>query len=148
MNGAFLSAGDLYPELARLQQHLEEVFQTGSGTNIRGRSTRGAFPAVNVGTTPETVEVIVFVPGVERQALEISVDRGLLIIAGERSASADRREQDNVHAQERFVGAFRRVVSLPEDADPAQVEAKVRDGILHITVAKRESSKPRRIAVN
>lgn len=148
MNGAFRSAGDLYPELARLQEQLEQVFQTGSGTNIRGRSSRGAFPAVNVGTSPETIEVVVFVPGVQRQALDISVDRGLLIIAGERGASGDQREQDNVYAQERFVGSFRRVVTLPEDADPARVEAKVRDGILHITVAKRESSKPRRIAVN
>jgi HSP20 family protein len=53
-----------------------------------------------------------------------------------------------VYAQERFSGTFRRVVSLPEDADPAKVEANYRDGILRVTVAKRESSKPRRIEVS
>jgi HSP20 family protein len=53
-----------------------------------------------------------------------------------------------VHAQERFAGKFRRVISLPEDADPAKVEASYRDGILRISIAKRESSKPRRIQVN
>ena len=42
----------------------------------------------------------------------------------------------------------RRVVSLPEDADPARVEASYRDGLLRISVAKRESSLPRRIEVN
>jgi HSP20 family protein len=40
------------------------------------------------------------------------------------------------------------VISLPEDADPAKVEAKFRDGVLHVTVAKRESSKPRQITIN
>ena len=52
------------------------------------------------------------------------------------------------NAQERFAGSFRRVVTLPDDADPQRVDAKYRDGILRITVAKRESSKPRRIEVN
>ena len=49
--------------------------------------------------------------------------------------------------QERFTGPFRRVVTLPEDADPARIEATYRDGILRISVAKRESSRPRRIEV-
>ena len=40
-----------------------------------------------------------------------------------------------------------RVVSLPDDADPARVDAKYRDGVLRISVAKRESSLPRRIEV-
>ena len=53
-----------------------------------------------------------------------------------------------VYAQERFSGPFRRVVSLPEDVDPAQVQAAYRDGILRVTIGKRESSKPRRIEVN
>ena len=52
-----------------------------------------------------------------------------------------------MYAQERFAGNFRRVVSLPDDADPAKVDASYRDGILRVTVARRESSKPRRIEV-
>ena len=54
----------------------------------------------------------------------------------------------NTYAQERFTGKFRRVISLPEDADPTKVEAKFRDGVLHIKVAKRESSKPRQITIS
>jgi HSP20 family protein len=53
-----------------------------------------------------------------------------------------------VYAQERFAGNFRRVVSLPEDADPDKIQASYQDGILRVTVAKRESSKPRRIEVS
>jgi HSP20 family protein len=59
-----------------------------------------------------------------------------------------RRESQNVYAQERFAGSFRRVISLPDDADPAKVDASLRDGLLRISVAKRESSKPRQIAVS
>jgi len=146
MNGAFRYAGDLFPELARLQQHLDEVFQTGVANSIRGFA-RGTFPAVNVGTSADTVEIVAFAPGVDAKGLQITVDRGLLTIAGER-AGISREDKDTVHAQERFTGSFRRVVSLPEDADPGKVEANFRDGVLHITVAKREASKPRRITVN
>jgi HSP20 family protein len=147
MNGAFRYAGDLFPELARLQQHLDEVFQTGIANSIRGVA-RGAFPAVNVGTSAETVEIVAFAPGVDAKALQITVDRGLLTIAGERATDIERGQNQTVHAQERFVGSFRRIVSLPEDADPGKVEANFRDGVLHITVAKREASKPRRITIN
>jgi HSP20 family protein len=147
MNGAFRYAGDLFPELARLQQHLDEVFQTGVANSIRGVA-RGAFPAVNVGTSPETVEIVAFAPGVESKGLQITVDRGLLTIAGERAAEVERGQNETVHARERFAGSFRRVVSLPEDADPGKVEASLRDGVLRITVAKREASKPRRITIN
>jgi HSP20 family protein len=92
--------------------------------------------------------VLAFAPGVDPKALQITVDKGLLVIAGERSSDASNPgEKDIVCAQERFTGSFRRVISLPEDADPAKVDATFRDGVLRISVAKRESSKPRQIAV-
>jgi HSP20 family protein len=148
MNGSFRFAGDLFPELSRLQQRLDEVFQTGGAANIR-ELARGTFPAVNVGSSPDSIEVLAFAPGVDAKSLQITIDKGLLVIAGERARdTSNDAEKQNVYAQERFVGSFRRVISLPEDADPAKVEASLRDGLLRISVAKRESSKPRQIAVN
>jgi HSP20 family protein len=77
------------------------------------------------------------------------VDRGLLVIAGERASDLPNQgERASVYANERFSGRFRRVVSLPEDADPARVDASYRDGVLRISVARRESALPRRIEVN
>jgi HSP20 family protein len=46
------------------------------------------------------------------------------------------------------VGEFRRVITLPEDADPERVDATYRDGVLHITVKRREAVRPRQITVN
>lgn len=146
MNGLFPFAGDLSPDLASLRQRLDEIFQGGASTSIRAMA-RGAFPAVNVGTSPDNIEVLAFAPGVDSKSLQITVNKGVLIIAGERNGAAH-GDGENIYAQERFTGSFRRVISLPDDADPARVDAKLRDGLLRITVAKRESSKPRQIAVN
>ena len=150
MFSSFQAAGSLFPELTRLQQQLEEMFQPAQVAGIRSLAY-GAFPAVNVGTTPDSVEVIAFAPGIDPKEIEITVDRGLLSITGERRSDSSQGQQvgqGNTYAQERFTGKFRRVISLPEDADPAKVEAKFRDGVLHVTVAKRESSKPRQISVS
>lgn len=149
MRSSFQAAGSPYPELTRLQQQLEEFFAPSGVADIRSLAY-GAFPAVNVGSTPDSVEVIAFAPGIDPKEIEITVDRRLLCLSGERRSlsSGQQGAQANTYAQERFTGKFRRVISLPEDADPAKVEAKCRDGVLHVTVAKRESSKPRQIHVS
>ncbi|MGZ5259628.1 MAG: Hsp20/alpha crystallin family protein, partial [Burkholderiales bacterium] len=67
---------------------------------------------------------------------------------GERSGTVQEGdERISIYAQERFTGPFRRVVSLPEDADPNRVNASYRDGFLRVSVGKRESSKPRQIEI-
>ena len=147
MTSAFRPAGDLLPELTRLQNMLDQVFRPAERSSIRGLAGSG-FPAINVGTTPDSVEIMALAPGLDRERLQLTVDRGVLTIAGERQDAVPSSGEDTtVYAQERFAGAFRRVVSLPEDADPAKVDATYRDGILRIKVAKRESSRPRRVEI-
>ena len=88
-------------------------------------------------------------PGVDPAELQITVDRGVLVIAGERKdETPSSGENTSVYAQERFKGTFRRVVSLPEDVDPARIDASYRDGMLRVSVARREASKPRQIDVH
>ena len=148
MNPSFPFAGDLFPELARLQQHLDDLFQPTTPASIRAAS-RNAFPAVNVGTTSDAVEVLAFVPGVDPKSLQVTVEKSLLVITGDRARDAACQAPGaNLYAQERFAGSFRRVISLPDDADPAQVDARLNEGVLRVSVAKRESSKPRQIAIN
>ena len=148
MNGLFRSSADLFAELNRFQSFMDQVFGGAERSSIRG-AAGAAFPVLNVGHTPDTVEVQALAPGLDPATLELTVDRGLLVIAGERqSGLPPEGERATVHARERFAGRFRRVISLPEDADPARVDASYRDGVLRVTIAKRESSKPRRIEVN
>ena len=148
MNSSFRPAADLFSELNRLQRVFNQVLMPAERSSIRGLAGTG-FPVLNVGTTPDSIEVMALAPGLDPNALQLTVDRGLLIIAGERKSQVpESGDATSVYAQERFAGNFRRVVSLPEDADPAKVQANYQDGILRISVAKRESSKPRRIEVS
>jgi HSP20 family protein len=147
MSGLFRSSADMFAELNRMQSLLDQVFPA-QGSSIRS-STGASFPSLNVGTTPTSVEVMALAPGLDPSRLDITVDRGLLVIAGERPGNLPPEgERSAVYAQERFSGPFRRVVSLPGDADAGRVTATYRDGVLRVSVAKRESSLPRRIEVS
>lgn len=147
LHTAFRPAADVFGELNRLQTVLDQVFRPLERSSIRALAG-SAFPVIHVGTTPESLEIMAMAPGLDASALQVTADRGLLVIAGERASALPTGEDTSVYARERFSGSFRRVVALPEDADPARIDASYRDGILRITVAKRESSRPRRIDVN
>lgn len=137
---------DLFSEFDRLQQQMSQLFG-GFPSSIRaGRF--GAFPQVNIGATDESIEIVAFAPGVDSAALDVSIDKGLLTISGERkSTQPDTGSETRTYAQERFVGTFRRVIELPDTADPDKVQARYENGCLSISVGKRESSKPRAITV-
>ena len=134
----------LFDEFWRLQQQMDELFGGGTG-GIRSLP-RGSFPAINVGHTPEKVDVYLFAPGIDPKQLDIAIQQSLLTIAGKRDIPIS--EKAAYYRQERFSGEFRRVISLPEDVDPERVEAKYRDGIVQITVHRRESAKPRQIEIH
>jgi HSP20 family protein len=140
-----LFSRDLFSEMDRLQRELARTFDT-MGPNIRGVA-RG-FPALNVGSTPSSVEIYAFAPGLDPGKIELDLDRRILTIAGQRpGAIAGDSDKVTTHINERFEGRFRRVVSLPEDIDPEGVSADYSDGVLHVSVKRRASSQPRRISV-
>jgi HSP20 family protein len=133
---------DVFAELERLQRGLQQSFEL--SPSIRGRG-RG-YPAINIGSTPSALEVHVFVPGLDPSAFEVTVDKGVLTLAGNRPAVSG-PEKATVHIGERFEGRFRRVVSLPEDVIPEGISASYKDGVLRVTVPRRSATQPRRISV-
>lgn len=137
---------DLFAELDRLQRDMSGVFDYSPA--IRGLG-RGGYPALNVGSTPTGVEVFAFAPGVDPATVDVQFDRGVLTIAGERKAAAPTAsdEKTTVHLSERFAGRFRRVVSMPDDIDPASVQAEFRDGVLRVSAQRKAAAQPRRIDV-
>ncbi|MGH8544775.1 MAG: Hsp20/alpha crystallin family protein [Gammaproteobacteria bacterium] len=139
---------DLFAELERLQREMQHGFGgLGLPSSIRAVG-RGAFPAINIGSTPTSIQVDAFAPGIDPAKLSVSIDRGLLTIAGERASDVpEESEQLSLYAHERATGPFKRVVSLPEDADPARVEASYRDGVVRIVIQRQASAQPRRIEV-
>jgi HSP20 family protein len=147
MNGLRIPS-HLLAEFERLQQQMERVFPRPRSPDSIRATARGEFPAINIGSTPDTIEIVAFAPGIDPKSVQLSIDKGLLLLTGERKNTIpEGDDRISVYAQERFAGPFRRVVSLPEDADPGRVNASYRDGFLRVSVGKRESSKPRRIEV-
>jgi HSP20 family protein len=141
---------DLFADLDRLQREMQQALDP--SPSIRGFG-RGGFPALNIGSTPNSVEIYAFAPGVDPASIDLHLDRGVLTLSGERRRqlpNGDERASDErttVHLDERFTGRFRRVVSLPEDIDPSAVEARYRDGVLHVSVQRKAAAQPRRIEV-
>lgn len=141
-----LFARDMFGDLDRLQRDMNTLFDLSPG--IRGLG-RGGYPALNVGSTASSVEVLAFAPGLEPASIAVDLERGVLSISGERAASLPADDaKTTVHMAERFAGRFRRVVSLPDDVDPDTVRASYRDGVLHVSIKKREAAQPRRITIN
>jgi HSP20 family protein len=134
---------DLFAEMDRLQRDLQQSFDPG----IRGIG-RGGYPALNVGSTPGSIEVQAFAPGLDPATIDVNLERGVLTLSGERAASLPQSDaKTTVHLAERFAGRFRRVVSLPDDIDPNAVSARYVDGVLLVSIPRRESAQPRRITV-
>jgi HSP20 family protein len=135
----------LFDEFRRMQRDMDQLFGATSWPNSIRSVTRGTYPPINIGSTPEQVDVYLFAAGVNPNNLDISIQQNLLTIAGERNLITE--EGANYYRKERFDGAFRRVVTLPEDVDPDNVDATYRDGILHVKILRRESARPRQIEV-
>ncbi|HEX6363381.1 MAG TPA: Hsp20/alpha crystallin family protein [Albitalea sp.] len=137
----------LFGEFERLRRELDDVFGvSGLPSSIRSVAP-GAVPAINVGRTPTSVEVYAFAPGMDPSKIDVTLDRGVLRISGERVAAIPEGEKVHVYSRERGTGSFMRAVSLPEDIDPNQVRASYRDGVLTVSIARHESAQPKRITV-
>jgi HSP20 family protein len=138
----------LFGQFERLRRELDDVFGApGVPSSIRSVAA-GTLPAVNVGRTPNSVEIYAFAPGLDASKIEVTLDRGVLRIAGERpSGIPEGDEEVTVYTRERGTGPFMRAISLPDDVDPSSVNASYRDGVLQVSVARRESAQPKRITV-
>jgi HSP20 family protein len=136
---------DLFAEMDRLQRQIQQAFDV--SPSIRGFG-RGGFPALNVAGTTDSAEIYAFAPGLDPASINVQVERGVLSISGERSSALPGEEgETSVHLNERFAGRFHRVINLTDDLDPNAVQASYRDGVLHISIRRREAAKPRRINV-
>lgn len=135
----------LFDELRRMQHEMDQRWgPRGWPAGIRS-AARGTYPPINVGATSEGIDVYLFAAGLDPKALDISIQQNLLTVAGERKA--DVPENVEHYRRERYSGPFKRAISLPDDLDPDQVEARYTDGVLHIAIKRREASKPRQIHV-
>lgn len=136
----------LLNEIRKAEREMDRLRSTGAQPHGIRDAARGSYPPINIGATAEQVDVYLFAAGLIPEEIEITIHEQLLTIAGERrlisEAGAD------YYRRERYNGEFRRAVTLPADVDPEKVEAVYNNGVLHITVIRREVSKPKQVKIS
>ena len=130
----------LWRDVARLQDEMNRVFSRVTD------SSPSTFPAVNVWASQESAVVTTELPGVELEDLDISVVGDVLTIRGARRPE-QLGEGDSYHRRERRSGQFVRVVQLPFRAEPDEVSATLKSGLLNITLPRAHADRPRKIQV-
>ena len=103
-------------------------------------------PALDVVETPDALTVKVEVPGIDPKQIEIAIENDVLEIKGEK-VQEQKTDEAVSYRYERRYGSFVRRVPLPAEVDADKVEAEARDGVLSITLPKREEAKPKRIRI-
>ena len=143
------TSGDWFADFEQLQDRLDELFGGRAATSsIRAVGRAGAFPALNVGTSSDALEIYALAPGVDPKSVEVSVEKGVLAIAGERPAPPTGRARSATSTPtSASAAAFAASSRCPRTPTRRRVEANYRNGVLKIVVPKHEASKPRQIQV-
>lgn len=142
---------DMVDDLDRLQREFANFFGFDPFLGVSrdaGLLDRTFAPAVDLIETNDGYVLYADLPGVERKDLELSVENNLLSLTGEKKEAKEEKEGKSFFRKETWSGKFRRTVALPPAADPEKVKAELKDGVLQVSVGKREELKPRRISVN
>jgi HSP20 family protein len=104
-------------------------------------------PSVDIYETPgKDVVVKADLPDMKREDIKVTFENNVLIIEGERKFNEETKDQ--FHRVERGYGAFRRSFTLPASVDATRIQAGYTDGVLTITLPRREETRPRQIQVN
>mgnify|MGYP003759030693 CR=1 FL=1 len=110
------------------------------------RSARPWIPAVDILETEDEVVIKADLPGVEMSDIHVDIENGTLSLKGERKFASGENRQ-GYHRIERSYGSFARYFDLPDTVDPDKVKADYKNGVLTVTLPKKEIAKPRSIKV-
>ena len=138
-----------FREVARMQDELNRFFDDrlwrlrGSGNEELGT---GFMPAVDVYEDQEALSLTAELPGVDPKDVDVRVENGTLTIKGERKLDREEKKENYLRI-ERAYGTFTRAFTLPTTVDSDKVKAEFKNGLLRVSLLKREETKPKSIKV-
>ena len=138
-------ARNLNPFRGQMDRFFNEAFGRNWGIE-EGLATDAWLPPVDVMETPESIVLKADLPEVSKDDVEISIQNNTLTLKGERKMEREVNEK-LIYRMERSYGSFSRSFSLPPTVDTERVEASFANGVLTLTLPKREESKPKQIKV-
>jgi len=138
-------------DLMLLQDRMNQLFEDATERRARdGGQTRDEIeradwiPFADVYEHPQEYVVVLDLPGIDREALEINLENERLLIKGARATANGDRSQ---HRTERPQGKFNRSFAVPPTVDPQQIEAEYKDGVLYVRLPKRKEKKAQSVKI-
>jgi len=133
-----------FAELERMKRQMDRLMEGFTGPYQRPDA--GVFPLINLTESAESFFIRAELPGVASADLDIQATSNTLGISGERKIPAENKDA-RWHRREREAGKFSRIIAMPSEINPDQVDASLTHGILTVVVHKAEAAKPRQISV-
>ena len=143
-----LTRWDPFRELSIMQERMNRMFDD-AGRGWRGdepSSTTTWSPAVDIYETENEIMVHAELPGVDRKDIALNLEKNVLTLKGERRFEKETK-QENYHRIERAYGGFSRSFSIPAIVDEEKIRAEYKDGILRISLPKKEQVKAKQIQI-
>ncbi|TAL91074.1 MAG: Hsp20/alpha crystallin family protein [Rhodanobacter sp.] len=129
-----------------VRQAMSRFFGVGDSDQSTVETSQWA-PRVDIREEDKRFVILVDVPGVDPSEIEVSMDKSILTIKGERKVDSE-ENGSKLTRQERVYGTFHRRFALPESADADGISAHGKHGVLEISIPKKPETTPRRITIN
>ena len=136
-----------FRDLRAMQEQMNRLLDMAWNREIGEELREGIWqPPVDIYEDENSVVIKAELPGVDQKEIDIRIEDNTLTLRGERKHSQEVKKE-NYHRVERFYGTFQRSFSLPHTIDQERVKATCDQGVLTITLPKREEKKPKQINV-
>jgi HSP20 family protein len=142
-----LVSWDPYREFRNLARRFDRAFTPAPGRRDEEMNLGAWLPPADIAEDKDRIVLTAELPGFRRDQIEIQMEGGVLTLRGERRFE-DESNGKNFHRVERSYGQFVRSFTLPDNVDREHIEASFSDGLLHISMPKREDAKPRQIKIS
>ena len=134
--GEYLPATRGNDPFSRMHREMDRMFEDFlGGARAAGGSGLLLKPSVDIAESKKAYRITVEVPGIEPSEIDLHVEGDTLVLSGEKSQESE-DDDEGFHRVERTYGQFRRVLALPEDADPEGIKADFKHGVLKIKVPR------------
>jgi len=148
---AFAPLGDFHREI---DQMFDNAFRNFGLPSLftNSNSASGAFfrPQVDISASDKAYEIVLDVPGMKEDELAIEVQGESLVVRGEKQENKEEKDK-HFYRVERSYGTFQRTLALPDDADTDAISAKLKDGVLTLSIQRKkvpENKNAKRIAIS
>jgi HSP20 family protein len=146
---ANITRWDPFNELASWQNRFNQMLRSpfsGASEGNQPLAFGNFVPPVDIYEDEHNITVQAEVPGVDEKDLDVRLENNVLTISGERKME-DEQKEENFHRIERSYGRFVRSFSLPTTVDAENVNAQFENGILKVTIPKKEEARPKQIRI-